>query len=222
MTNSQLIRISGTSLLIGAVIFILHVVLRSVITAGPDPVTVAQDSAWIPINLLGVVGAILVLLGLPALYARMADRLGMSGLIGIVLLTIGWMFVGLFLSLYSVLIMPWLADAAPSLIDGSTPQPAAFVIAFVVGLAAWLVGSVLLAIPFIRKRAQPAWVGYALVASGVWMIIGNFVLAPSGPASDLALNLLSNLGPVLLLIGVAALGYRMLSEQAATLARDSC
>jgi hypothetical protein len=109
--------------------------------------------------------------------------------------------------------LPWLADKAPSLIVDSEPLPVAFVIAFVIGLVTWLAGSVLLAIPFLRKRVSPTWVGYTLVASGVWMIIGNLFIAPSGPASNLAINLFSNLGPVLLLVGIAYLGYRMFSEQ---------
>jgi hypothetical protein len=221
MTNSQIFRISGLGLLIGALVFILHVALRSVITAGVDPATFPKDSLWVPVNLLGVVGAILVLLGLPAMYAWMAALFGLSGLIGVVLFAIAWMFVGLFLSLYSVLILPWLAERAPSLIAASAPLPVAFVIAFLIGLVAWLAGSVLLAIPFIRKRAQPTWVGYALVASGVWIVIGNLIIAPSGPASNLAVNLLSNLGPVLLLIGVAHLGYRMSSEKVPTVVKDS-
>jgi hypothetical protein len=45
-------------------------------------------------------------------------------------------------------------------------------------------------------------------------LVGNFVIAPSGPASNLAVNLLSNLGPVLLLIGLGYLGFRAWAERA--------
>lgn len=218
--NRQIFRISGFSLLTGAVVFVLHIALRSVITAGSDATTFARESLWLLINVLGIVGAVLVLLGLPAMYARTSALFGMSGFIGMVLLAIAWMFVGLFLSLYSVLILPWLADRAPSLIVASEPLPVTFVIAFAIGLVAWLAGSVLLAVPFLRKRVPPTWVGYTLVASGVWMVIGNLFIAPSGPASNLAVNLLSNLGPVLLLIGIAYLGYRMLSEHYPTVVKD--
>jgi hypothetical protein len=41
------------------------------------------------------------------------------------------------------------------------------------------------------------------------------VIAPSGPASNLAVNLASNLGPVLLLIVIGYLGHGMRSERAA-------
>lgn len=220
MTNNQIFRSSGIMLLIGAFVFIVHLVLRSVITAGVDPTVSANGSWWAPVNLLGVVGSVLVLIGLPAVYAWMAARFGLSGLIGIILLAIAWMFIGLFLSLYSVLVMPWLADMAPSLIAASAPLPVAFLVAFAIGLLAWFAGSILLAIPFIRKQAQPTWVGYALIASAIWMIVGNFIIAPGGPASNLAVNLLSNLGPVFLLIGMANIGYRMSSENARTVVTE--
>jgi hypothetical protein len=217
MTSAQLFRISGFALLAGSIAFVVHVVLRSVVTAGPDPAAFAKEGLWIPINAVGVVGAVLVLLGLPAAYARMAGAAGLSGMIGVALLAAAWMFFGLFLSLYSVLVLPWLADQAPSLVAASAPLPAAFVIAFIAALLAWFVGAMLLATPFIRRRVQPSWVGYALPLSAVWVVIGNLVIAPSGPASNLAVNLLSNMGPVLLLVGIGYLGYRMWAEHATAL-----
>jgi hypothetical protein len=153
-----------------------------------------------------------VLLGLPGLYAWIAGPAGLPGLIGVALLATAWCFFGVFLSLYSVLVLPWLADQAPSLVATSAPLPGAFVIAFVVGLVAWLAGTVLLAAPFIRRRLHPRWVGYLLPASAIWVVVGNLIIAPSGPASNLTVNLVSNLGPVLLLVGIGHLGHRMRSE----------
>jgi hypothetical protein len=57
-------------------------------------------------------------------------------------------------------------------------------------------------------------VGYLLPASALWVLVGSFVIAPDGPASNLAVNLLSNLGPVLLLIGLGYLGFRAWAERA--------
>ena len=214
MTNSQLLRISGLALLIGAVAFIVHIVLRSVITAtaGGDTATFAKEGLWVPINLLGVIGAVLVLLGLPAMYARMASATGLAGLVGVVLIALAWMFFGVFLSLFSVLVAPWLANQAPSLVTASAPLPAGFIIAFIAGLVAELVGSVLLAILFIQGRVQPRWVGYVLLASAVFAVIGD-VIAANGPATNVAINLLSNLGLMLLLIALGYLGARMRIER---------
>jgi hypothetical protein len=44
-------------------------------------------------------------------------------------------------------------------------------------------------------------------------VVGN-VIAPSGLASSVAINLLSNLGQVLLLVALGALGARLWSEHA--------
>jgi hypothetical protein len=92
----------------------------------------------------------LVSLGLPAMYARVADSSGRIGLIGIVLIAVAWMFFGVFLSFYGALVMPWLADKAPTLVAKSAAVPTAFVVAFSLGLLAWILGTVLFAIPFIE------------------------------------------------------------------------
>jgi hypothetical protein len=214
VSGTRLFKISGLLVFVGAVAFVLHVVLRSVLTAGVDPAVSAQAGLWVPLNALGALGAALVLLGLPAVYVRMAPQGGLPGLVGFALIEVSWMFFGLFLSLYGALVLPWLAEQAPSLVAGSSPAPLGFVVSFALGLLAWLFGAVLLAVPFVRGPARPRWVGYVLLASALWLLVGNFVIAPGGPASNLAVNLLSNLGPVLLLIGLGYLGFRAWAERA--------
>jgi hypothetical protein len=214
VSGTRLFKISGLLVFVGAVAFVLHVVLRSVLTAGVDPAVSAQTGLWVPLNALGALGAALVLLGLPAVYVRMAPQGGLPGLVGFALIEVSWMFFGLFLSLYGALVLPWLAEQAPSLVAGSSPAPLGFVVSFALGLLAWLFGAVLLAVPFVRGPARPRWVGYVLLASALWLLVGNFVIAPGGPASNLAVNLLSNLGPVLLLIGLGYLGFRAWAERA--------
>jgi hypothetical protein len=215
VSGTRLFRIGGLLVIVGAVAFVLHVVWRSVLTAGVDPPVSAQAGLWVPLNALGALGAALVLLGLPAVYVRMAPQGGLPGLVGFALIEVSWMFFGFFLSLYGALVVPWLADQAARLVAGSSTTPSGFVVAFALGLLAWLVGAVLLAVPFVRGRVRPRWVGYLLPASALWVLVGSFVIAPSGPASNLAVNLLSNLGPVLLLIGLGYLGFRAWEEQRA-------
>ncbi len=213
MTNSQLIRVSGFALLVGAVTFIVHIAARSLITAGADPITVYTESLWVPINALGVLGAVLVLLALPMMYTRIAGPTGLLGFVGVTLIALAWIFFGVFLSLYSVLVAPWLADQAPSLVAASAPLPTGLIVAFIAALLAELVGALLLAVPFIRGRVQPRWVGYLLPAAAILTLVGDFI-APSGPASNVVINLLSNLGPVVLMVALGDLGSRMWSERA--------
>src|ERR687893_627112 len=184
--------IGGLLVFVGAVAFVLHIVLRSVLTAGVDPAVSAQAGLWVPVNALGALGAALVLVGLPAVYARMAGQGGLPGLVGFALIEVSWTFFGVFLSLYGALVLPWLADQAPRLVAGSSPTPLGFVVAFALGLLAWLVGAALLAAPFVGGPARARWVGYVLPASALWVLVGSFVVAPGGPASNLAVNLLSN------------------------------
>ena len=217
MTSSRVFRFSGGALLVGAAAFVVHLVARSAITAGADLATVAKQGLWQPINALGVVGAALVLLGMPGMYARMGTPAGALGLLGVTLIALAWLFFGIFLSLFSLLIAPWLADRAPSLLVASEPQPAAILAAFLVSLVAQTAGVVLLAIPFLRGRMHPRWIGWALPASAFLTVLGD-LLAPSGPSSNLALNLLSNSGPMLLLIVLGAIGLRMRRGPSPTMA----
>ena len=92
VTGMRLFRIGGLLIFVGAVAFVLHVVLRSVLTAGVEPAVSAQAGLWVPLNVLGALGAALVLLGLPAVYARMAGEGGMPGLVGFALIEVSWMF----------------------------------------------------------------------------------------------------------------------------------
>src|SRR5215218_204479 len=92
VTGMRVSRIGGLLVFVGAVAFVLHVVLRSVLTAGVDPAVSAQAGLWVPLNALGALGAALVLLGLPAVYARMAGQGGMPGLVGFALIEVSWIF----------------------------------------------------------------------------------------------------------------------------------
>ena len=194
MTGTRLFGIGGLLVFVGAVGFVMHVVLRSVLTAGVDPAVSAQAGLWVPVNALGALGAALVLLGLPTVYARIAGQGGLPSLIGFALIEVSWTFFGLFLSLYGALVLPWLAEEAPSLVSADAPTPEGVVVAFAVGLLAWLTGAALLAVPFVRGQVRPRWVGYVLPASALWVSVGTLVVAPGGPASNLAVNLLSNPG----------------------------
>jgi hypothetical protein len=52
-----------------------------------------------------------------------------------------------------------------------------------------------------------------LLAAALLRVVGSFI-APSGPASNLAINLLSNLGPMLLMVALGYLGSQMWEEHA--------
>ena len=213
MTGDRVVRIGGLILMVGALASVVHVVARSVLTAGVDPAVSARAASWVPVNALGALGAALVLLGLPAAYARVAGPGGVPGLVGVALVALAWMFLGLFLALYGALVAPWLAAAAPGLLARTTPLPAGIVAAFVAALGAELAGCSLLSVPFLRGRVAPRWVGFALPAAALLTVVGD-LLAPSGPSTSLPVNLLSNSGPVVLAIALGRLGFGAWSVRA--------
>jgi len=200
---------TAAALLLGSSLFVVHLVARSFITAGTGLATAARGSAWMPVHALGCIGALLVLAGLPALYRRIEET-GWLPLLGLALIGLNWCFVGVFLSFLSVLVVPWLAEKAPFLLSGEAAQPRALIVTFLLGLAAQLVGTGLLAAPYLRGDVTPRWAGVLLPASAILGIVGDLV-APSGPSSNLALNLFSNLGTILFVVVLADQGLRALT-----------
>lgn len=196
----------GLLVLVGAIAFIAHIVARSMLTAGVEPAISAQGRFWMPINATGALGAMLVLLGMPAIRPRLTRGGARGGTLGLRLLAGSWMFFGVFLSLYAALVQPWVARKSPELLAG--PTPGAFAVAFALGFLAWLVGAALLA-----REARQRWIRYGLPSSALWFMVGSFVIAPDGPASNLAVNLLSNLGPVLLVSCLGYLGYHAWNDE---------
>jgi hypothetical protein len=117
-------------------------------------------------------------------------------------------------SLYSTIVLPWLAATVPDMIDGLNSNPA-MIATFSVGLIAEFAGTIVLAITLARRGSQSRWIGYVLAGSALMLIVGDFVIAPGGPSSNVAINLVSNLGPMLLMVAVAALGYELAWPQTA-------
>ncbi len=206
MSTSSMVRVSGLGLVAGSGAFSVYILLLSFVTSGPHLAHVATTSAWLPLTLFGLAAACTVLAGLPGSYARIAGRAGALGFAGVVLVGVAWSFFGVFLSLYASILLPWLAVAAPGLVAPTAQLPPAFILAFVVGLLLWCAGAILLALGLARSGVAPRWWGYALVGSGLWSVIGDVFIAPRGPAPTFAINLLSNLGPLILMLVLADLG----------------
>ena len=82
---------------------------------------------------------------------RTAGSSGLFGLIGVSLIALGWLFFGVFLSFYGMVVVPWLADNAPQLADGLNQHPP-----MLVTFAAALVVAIVPASPTSRARSSRA------------------------------------------------------------------
>jgi hypothetical protein len=210
MSPTQLYKLSGLSLILGAVLSFVAGLLGAILFVGNDPTPYAGNALFMPINLISAAGAALLVLGLPGMYGRYAGGLGVVGLIGMVLVFVTGLMFGVFLNLLGALIIPYLVAHAPDAMKGNGPP--ALLPFFIVGNVLFVVGDILLAIPMLRGRVQPRAVGYVLIGSAIFGIIGfgiNFLNAPS----NVAVSVLGFTAPLLLFVALGWLGLRMWSEE---------
>ncbi|MDR0360813.1 MAG: hypothetical protein LBJ87_15305 [bacterium] len=208
MTSS---RSAGLPLLVGAALLFLAQIPQSVLFGGDDTTRYARQALWVPTNLVAVAGAILLLWGLPMLYANVRARgLGWMGSAGTFLLFIGGSMFGIFFSLMSAIFMPYLATRVPNLLSDS--GPAGLFPFFLVATIALILGSIFLAVPLVRGRAFSRWPGYVLLVSAAAGIVGFFL---TGPGSTSVIGIaVEGLNSFLLFVGLGWLGYTMLSMPA--------
>jgi hypothetical protein len=166
MSSTTLYRLSGISLLLGAVVSVIAGLMTlffdSSLSASPGTI---QSRLWSTYWSLAFVTIVLVLMGLPALYLRQAGgRGGLLGLIGVFLVALSG-FLGTAMIAYFVSILPLLAAQAQHLINTGYETSLAL---FGLGATALgIIGPLLLGIAVIRAKVFPSWVGLLLMVAGV-------------------------------------------------------
>jgi hypothetical protein len=204
MASAPLFRLSGLTLLIGAVAALIGNIATGLLFPDNNNPSYALNPSYVPLNLLATIGSILLLLGLPGLYAKRARELGVAGLVGTVLIALTGMMFGVFFGLFAVLFQSYLAAQAPQLLSGEGP-PALFPF-FILGTLAQVIGSILFALPMLRGSMLPRWPGYALVVSALVAVVSFFLSGPGSPTTPLTI-LANVLPPALLFIVLGWLGY---------------
>jgi hypothetical protein len=205
MTTGQLYRLSGASLLAGAVLSVISSVISGVLF--PDSSSPAQASNPLNVTLgfIGVLGTILALLGLPALYVRRATEGGAMWLIGVVLIAITGMLFGIFAALTFVIVFPALATAAPGLL--SEGPPPALLSVFIVGTLANVVGAALMAVPMLTRSLYPRWCGWLMVLEALLAAFSFFFNGPS--SSGLLGQIINVIAPLPLFVVLGWVGYEL-------------
>ena len=205
MSSREAFRLAGLALMVGAVLSFVGTLLNTLLFPGNDPTTYAGNSLFVPVNLLGALGAAFLLLGLPVLYLSRPEGWGVLGLIGFILIfAVGLMF-GVFFDLLGALFVPYLVQHAPDTLKGNGPP--AFFPYFIAGTLFEVVGMLLLAVPIVRGVIAERWVGYVLLAAAVLSVVGFFI-GGNGPSNPL-IALIGNLGTPLLFVALGWLGYML-------------
>jgi len=208
MSSSTLFRLSGGILIVGSLFAIAGFLLHP---GGNNPANYLSP-IWFSANLLIMVGALLVSLGLPGMYARQAERAGKLGLIGFTLT----FFVGLLFNVASGAIETFMFPALAtnvitrSLLTG--PPPATYGRLILVALFLELIGPLLLGIATLRAKIFPSWTGWLLIATPVLVLVGFFVSLP-GP--------LAQLDAVALYVALAGMGISLLARRETTKAQSA-
>jgi hypothetical protein len=200
MSSTTSYRLSGVALILGSVLSIIYYV-SEVFINGPFPEALAGPVAVIG-SLIGFIGSLFVLLGLPGVYIRQAKLAGILGLLGFLFIWYVILFQGVLIPFTSVTIVPMLVtDPATRHILAAGPL-ASFDPFSIPSEVGQVLGLLLLAIATLRARVFPRWTAWLLIAT---MVLTAASFVPFFP---------NELGSVAVIMGYLPLvgfGYALLS-----------
>lgn len=201
MSSTTSYRLSGIALIIGAVLSIIYYLSQSFLN-GNDLATLTSPLTLMS-NVIGFIGSVLVLLGLPGMYTRQARRAGILGLLGFLFVWYVTLYQGVIIPFTSITIVPELATNPATRSLATTPPPA-WALFSLVSMLGEVLGILLLAIATLRARVFPRWIGWLLIAS---LVLGVVSFVPFVPEA------LSSLPAIIGGVAIAGFGYALLSPQ---------
>ncbi len=168
MSSTTLYRLSGISLLIGSLLLIIGDI-PDFFTGNDQTSVIFTASA-----LIRLIGAMLIALGLPGMYARFAERVGVLGLIGF---TGTFFFILMAIASETIVAFIFPVLVAHGLLNGGPPPLGLLIISLADALLA-LVGGVLLGIAIIRAAISPRWAGVVLIVGSLPFALGSALDLP--------------------------------------------
>jgi hypothetical protein len=175
MSSMTLTRLSGLALMAAFALTLMGGLLHPVIGAESHAAPSLTQPLFPTAHLLIFLGEICLLFGLPGLYARIAPRTGLLGLVGFVLYFFANAALASFVSAYEAFIVPVLAaePATSTLVvpDGIIPSSAPFTVLQGVGGLVYMLGLVVLGIAVFRSRVLPRWTGALMAAAPIFLLL---------------------------------------------------
>src|SRR5215218_1215409 len=175
MSTTTLTRLSGLALMAAFALTLMGGILHPVIGAESHAAPSLTQPLFPTAHLLIFLGEICLLFGLPGLYARIAPRTGLLGLLGFVLYFFANAALASFVSAYEAFIVPVLAaePATSGLVapGGAIPSSAPFALLQGLGGLVYMVGLVLLGTAVVRSRVMPRWTGAVMAAAPIFLLL---------------------------------------------------
>lgn len=228
MSSKIVSRLSGLALLFGSLLVVVFTIILLVLPSSQGTSNLYTSPLWQPILLMIVLGLLLIVGGLPGMYARQAKQAGWPGRLGFALTGLAMLLFGAFFVIFAFII-PSL-DAHTQLLltgyndfnlnDGRIPP---LVVLFQVAALVLSMGAFLLGRATMHAGVLPRSAGIALliaVPAGlliclfplaslsqplVWSAVGDFLWAMSMIAVPVGL--------LAFFFGLARCGYALLSLQ---------
>jgi hypothetical protein len=175
MSRTTLNRLSGVALMLAFVLSLVGGQLHPVIEHQSHTLATMGQATFPLAHLLIFFGGALLLIGLPAVYARIAERTGIVGLTGFALYFLANATLIQFFAGYESFVAPTLA-ANPAThqlahMDGPITAAPAFAALQGVGGIVFMLGMLLLGIAVARSRTLPLWSGVMLAIAPVLMLL---------------------------------------------------
>lgn len=207
MSNATLERLSGLALIAAFALSLAGGLLHPIVGHESHSAASISHPGFPVAHLLVFLGGAFLLIGLPGLYARIAPRAGILGLVGFALYFLANATIVQGFAAYEAFVAPVLAaDRATSGAlepDGALAASAPFALLQGLGGAALMLGMLLLGVSIVRSRVFPVWTGALLAAAPVLLLVpvpetpvltGLLIEAPRG-------------------LAVAAIGYALFNRR---------
>lgn len=215
MSHKTLERLSGLALMAAFLLSLTGGLLHPIVGHESHSTASMAHPVFPVAHLLVFLGGAFLLIGLPGLYARIAPRAGILGLLGFALYFLANATIVQGFAAHEAFVAPVLAsDPATSGVleaDGALAPSAPFALLQGVGGVALMLGMLLLGISIVRSGIFPAWAGALLAAAPVLLLApvpetpvltGLMIEAPRG-------------------LAVAAIGYALFNRRPSEVLSES-
>jgi hypothetical protein len=175
MSTTTLTRLSGLALMAALALALTGGILHPVIGGDSHAASSLAQPLFPTAHLLVFLGEVCLLFGLPGLYASIAPKTGLLGLLGFVLYFFANAILASFVTAYEAFIVPVLAaDPTTSALvapGGAIPSSAPFAVLQGLGGLVYMLGLVVLGVAVFRSRVMPRWTGALMAASPIFLLL---------------------------------------------------